>query len=354
MKRMLKRLIYLLTIFSFLNYIFADEAQNPSKKERALNYTAKAKLVRATDEKQIEGLKFINDEATIHVEPFGEEIRFIATIEGEFKEKNFDLTANNQVVQLNENQEFKIDIEISKKAALVEFIATDENGKTFIEKVGILFSDWDLTQSSASTNPPKRLFISAGLGATYFKYKETAQSDYSSFATTIKGNLNYLLFPPKWDLGLSLYLTAIQLTKSNPNNNVRYFGFNTRLGYIIDKVKDPWKLIVYGGFYYTTMIVDPSNFGFTNLSGPQVYPTIKRTLKNKDSINGYIKYSPIAKQLSLLKLTSREFALGTSYTHQLPNGKTISATLDFANVVLQINDIASSSNSVTLGASYGF
>jgi hypothetical protein len=92
-----------------------------------------------------------------------------------------------------------------------------------------------------------------------------------------------------------------------------------------------------GGYYYTTMFVSPAAFGFENMTGPQLFPVIRRTLRNQDCILFYAKYSPVSSGSISLQPSSREIAGGITYSHLLSNGHSIPFSLDISNLSAVIN-----------------
>ncbi len=262
---------------------------------------------------------------------------------------------------VDEKGGFSVSFKIDAKTSDQELIAIDGVGKiereTFTLKVVA-------TKTAGSEMKPlawrERLVLVPGLSFSSIQQSEEGVADYSSVALTAKGSVNYALDPPLWDAGFSFYLTALQLTRSR-DVDVRYFGLNLRLGYIVPEAEEPWKVTIYGGWYYATMFVNPGldsngkpfrTFGFTNVSGPQIYPTIKYTLSTTDALSSYFKFSPVGSSLSLLSLSNREIAFGFAFTRVLEDGHTGSIVLDFSQLNLTFAGILSSVSTLSLGASY--
>lgn len=137
--------------------------------------------------------------------------------------------------------------------------------------------------------------------------------------------------------------------------NARFLGINLRAGYALPWLKAPWKLSAMVGGYFTTMFVTDNTFGYSNVSGPQFFPTITRSFSNGDSATAYVKFSPIAQSLSLLTPANRELALGGAWNHRLQNGQVLSLSLDFATLSLTTSSgKAIRSTTTTIGAGVGF
>jgi hypothetical protein len=160
------------------------------------------------------------------------------------------------------------------------------------------------------------------------------------------------LFPPKWDLGFSGFMNLATLSKSGADE-VKFLGLNLRLGYIFPQVRAPWRLSLYGGWYYTSASSSSDTFGYRNVSGPQLYPSLRRTLANGHAVSTYLKFSPIFNSLGLLGLSNSEIATGIGYL--IPSeSHTYSINLDFARLHLTNEEIETNSTSVSLGGSMTF
>ena len=209
-----------------------------------------------------------------------------------------------------------------------------------------------LKEADFNTKLDRRLFVSPGLGITHLNYTQTGQANYTAMMTTVKVSANYLLFPPKWDLGFTGFMNLFSLSKS-ASPDIRAIGMNLRIGYIFPEVQAPWRLSVYGGWYYSTMFASDGAFGYQNVSGPQLYPSIRRTLDNGCAISSYLKFSPISSALGIMKLSNSEMAIGFGYF--IPGqARTYGITLDLARISLSSDTIDIQSTSLSLGGSVTF
>ncbi len=198
----------------------------------------------------------------------------------------------------------------------------------------------------------RRLFVSPGVGLSSIHFTQTGNDPYSSLVTTVKVSANYLLFPPKWDLGFTGFVNVASLSKST-TTDVRFLGLNLRVGYIFPQVTAPWRLSLYGGFYYSTMFASDRTFGYRNIGGPQLFPALRRTLSNGQGIGTYFKFSPISSNFGFLDLGSNEIAFGVSYI--IPTAvRTYSISFDYAQMNLKIEDSQLNSRSLSLGCSATF
>jgi hypothetical protein len=215
------------------------------------------------------------------------------------------------------------------------------------ETVGPDFADLEFNKKLK-----RRFFISPGLGISSLSYSQTAVDPYHSIVMTAKVSSNYLLFPPKWDLGFTGFFNFVSLSKSSPVD-VRFLGLNLRLGYIFPEIKAPWRLSLYGGWYYSTMFASDSTFGYKNISGPQLFPSLRRNLNNGHAISTYFKFSPISNNLGFFSLSNNEIATGLSYL--IPTEKhAYSISLDYARIQFYDGEVEIGSNSVSIGGSFTF
>ncbi|MCC7442522.1 MAG: hypothetical protein IT285_12870 [Bdellovibrionales bacterium] len=196
----------------------------------------------------------------------------------------------------------------------------------------------------------QRAGFSLGVGGTFLAYRETSKPDYAAFVLTPKLSYSRAHSPFKsWAFGFSAFLTAAVLSRSSGSVDPRFLGVNARLGYLFPS-RSRMKFALYGGGYYLTMWVPGDAFGFDNLWGPQLYPTLSWKLSGRNSLAAYCKYSPMMNGFSALPLGNREIAAGLGWQRDF-RGYSITLSADFANFAFSLDDVEVSSNSLTLGIS---
>ena len=272
--------------------------------------------IEIVSEEKINDLKWKDEFIRIRDESVKQEQKQIILLTGSYYREGWQLMRNQKPIKTNVLGGFVYEAIVTKEARAFEFEAIGPKGEIEKEKIVVRVPSWE-PQKEVVSWEPKRLFIVPGLGLSSISTKETAISNYSTIALTAKASLNYLLIPKKMDLGLSVFFTAFQLTKNEPIT-ARYLGFNTRVGYILPFIESPWVVSIYGGWYYTTTFVQGNSFGYRNMSGPQIYPSVRRTLPSGDVLAAYFKFSPVASSLKLLTISDREIAGGVAYIHPLP------------------------------------
>jgi hypothetical protein len=105
------------------------------------------------------------------------------------------------------------------------------------------------------------------------------------------------------------------------------------------------------------MFVSPALFGFTQMHGPQLFPTLRYTFRNQSSFSTYLKYSPVFGSGGVLSLANAEMAVGLAYGIPMRNGHPLSFSLDLARLNLlnlEGTGVNAALNSLTIGSSYGF
>jgi hypothetical protein len=239
---------------------------------------------------------------------------------------------------------FALKVALPGASANLELVAISPDGKKR-QKERIRISR---VADTGAITPPR---FSASLGAnfTLLSYRDTVRTSFTEMALTAKGGITFPLIRPRWDFGLSFYVTAVPL-RSTSADKARFLGVNFRVGYAIPSSGN-WSLSLMGGMYYTTMIVPGGAFGFRNMAGPQLFPVLRRRLSlTGRSLIFYAKLSPVSDGFNLLNLSNREIAAGSAITVY----KSTSLTLDVANLVVTISGVRISSTSASLGASVGF
>jgi hypothetical protein len=200
----------------------------------------------------------------------------------------------------------------------------------------------------------RRSFFLLGTGVSLIEVRQS-ESRISLFRNTVlsvKGAFNYFLSPPVWDFGVSGFMNVLGLG-CGCATDVRILGVNARIGYVFPGIRNPWRLALYGGWYYSTMIASDESFGYRNLNGPQIFPTLRRAFGNGSALSAYLKLSPISNRLSLMNLSNSEQAVGVSYL--FPKwGKTFAVSLDFSRLRFGLEGVEIRTSSSSLGLSMAF
>jgi hypothetical protein len=236
-----------------------------------------------------------------------------------------------------------------------ELVAVGPKGETIREGWVLSFYDFDAAVREARTGKPRSRFTAnAGVSVSTLSYAQTGVAGFSQIAVTAKGAMTYYFLPSRWDLGLSAYFTALPLSTNISGTSARFIGVNFRVGYSTPWLHDPWRLNLLAGGYYASMFVSGSLFGYRNLSGPQLFPTLSRSLGGGDSLIFYGKFSPVTDGAQLLSLSNREIAGGATWLHPLQGRHSIAGSLDASQLRFSSADTTIQSTSLSLGASYGW
>ena len=240
-------------------------------------------------------------------------------------ESNVSVFFRNQVIATSDNKPVEMNFVVKLSGEKTEFVLTKVDARGAIQKMNgeVTFDGWD---GLFSRGEPKPWSVIPALGLTYYSYTETTVGTLNILGLTFKLTGSYRL-GDRFDLGINSYITALPLYTSDATRTTRFFGLNARLGYRTSWLPSPWAFYIKGGYYYTTMLVAPSDHGFTNMNGPQIYPVLTRKI-GKGMGHFYMKYSPIAQ----LSLANREIAGGLGYHWSIQPQRTMSVELDIANI----------------------
>jgi hypothetical protein len=249
---------------------------------------------------------------------------------------------------------FEVPIALNAGSVDIEFLAIDPSGKIYSEKVRVSVARWaEIEEFRKSQQMGRGWNSSLGLSSTFLSYQEGSTVDYSATLLTAKGGVNYLFPASLWEAGFSAYVTALPISTSI-DVAARFIGLNLRGGYRFNLDEKKWRVVVLGGWYYTTMFVENSAFGFRNMQGPQLFPSVSYVVNERDSANLYLKYSPVgANGIGGLSFSNHEKAIGGAYTRRFKNGRSASVTVDVASFELLIDGVPIESNSISVGLSLG-
>jgi hypothetical protein len=251
-----------------------------------------------------------------------------ATVKGRFTRPNWNLGRKAGPITLEQNGDFQLSLPLTGIDTRSSLFAVGIRGQTEVQEFVVRYPYY----SSIS-------------------YRQTSAIDFtlSELALTGKVGAEYP-FSSRWSAGASAYITLLPIT--NPGNTLRFLGVNLRGTYHFTTAEQPWAFSVGGGLYYTTTLVTGGSFGFFNLTGPQIFPVLRRNFNNGNYASGYLKYSMISYGSHLLSPSQYEAAGGASYGWRMSNGNHFSANLDIARLSLVIPEGNVTSTSVSLGIGY--
>ena len=358
-------------ILAGLSVCFLSHAQDSSVSESPKNSFKPDRVWRvsiAADSRQTQDTPPViwNQTASkVVTRSFGSSVDSTAYLDGEFKKpnaKDWRILWQDREFEVKPSGAFRLEIPYDSDLSSLELMAVANTGEVEFHFYRLAVTTLQPVSSEKSVTSAanrifkkkidKRFYISPGLGVTLIQYTQTDFAPYSATVLTAKVSANYLLLPPKWDLGATAFATAFTLSHTG-DVSVRFIGLNLRLGYLFPAVKDPWRFAVYGGWYYSTMLASDQTFGYLNISGPQLFPTLRRTFANGHAMTGYLKFSPVSNALSLMSLSNNEIAVGLGYL--IPTKKhTYSVNLDYARLSFTAGATALTSSNLTLGGSMSF
>lgn len=228
---------------------------------------------------------------------------------------------------------------------------------------GVLAAFWASSAAAGTL-----LDIAAGYSS--ISYRETNPVSSTHFSeTAVQLQVDYEIYStgyyptkPTFDFGLGGFATVYPIQTNQSGVLTRFVGGDVHMGPAFGV--PGWRLQLFAGTYFRRMYVTSSQFGYSNVTGPEFFPVLKHTLENGSSISFYAKYTPIVQNANfvLMSLTNRELSAGAKYTfpnaHRTPDGLRIShpvsLIIDYSALNLGLNGTTGSSTIVTSGISLGF
>jgi hypothetical protein len=309
-------------------------------------------IIRATQ--QISGLSWRAElvPVVIKVDKQGRKTP-VAEIEGVFARPDANLLIRQTRVKLSPIGEFRLSVPLIGKTTQLQIVAMGANNSVESEVLE-LFTDWPGVQTRIlQKEGPKKFVFSPGLNFSFISYDESSlAAPFTEKALTFKAGVSYRAYPSRLSLEAGGYYTLAAISKSSAET-AKFLGLNLRLGYALPFVAEPWSLSLQAGLYYTTMFVTNNAFGFTNMAGPQFYPSLRREFGNGNSIQLYFKVSPVTTGTGKL-FADREIAGGGAYVIKLGNGHSMPITFDISSLLLKLEAVEISSSTVSVGFGYGF
>jgi hypothetical protein len=269
-------------------------------------------------------------------------------VTGKFTRTNWTLGRTTGPVNVDKEGEFQVSIPLTGVETKSTLFAVGIRGQTesqeFVIQYPLYFED--------KKKKPKKIKLIPSLGFSSILYEQKTGQDFklSELGLTGKFAADYVI-NRRWSIDASAYMTLLPIANGNA---MRFLGVNLRGTYYILTPERPWSVGIGAGMYYTTTLVTGGNFGFFNLTGPQLFPSVRRNLANGNYMGAYLKYSMISYGSHLLSPSESEFAGGLSYGFRQKEDRFISVALDIARLGLIIPEGSVTSTSFSLSAAYSF
>ncbi|MCM0605371.1 MAG: hypothetical protein KA715_04715 [Xanthomonadaceae bacterium] len=280
---------------------------------------------------------------------------FEAELKGHLSDPKKSLIVNFRRVKTEPDGSFTYKVKVDKAVTEIQINVILEDGSLQADPYALTVNDWNLTQGRENIRKkedPRKFFFSPGLALTTITYSQTNTDvgTLNPIMVTLKIGADYRIQKKNWVIGLVGFMNVLPISGVTATTDFKFLGLNLRAGKKLDWLKTPWELTFSGGLYYLTMSTS-GNFGFSNVAGPQFYPTVRYSLNNGGSFLSYFKFSPISQGFTLMSFTNFEIALGIHY--QFPRTKKLgySVGLDLSKVSLTTvdqNSVSGTANSQTI------
>ncbi len=279
-------------------------------------------ILRTPNQKNIKDL-IVSSEITIENKIDGENVVSYARVKGVYPVSYSSLISSTQRATQTEDGKFELPIQITGASTVFDLTMIDPYGNAQKDRYQIDIPGWAKYTNDLQSQRKNELGgnpnpFSISLGLSNIFYSETSNidstvvGDYTSTVVTAKANYVKPSPFPRWNIGFGTFLTVIPLQESS-SASARFWGVNARIGYSLIPNSPVWKAGIYGGVYYTTMFVKNDQFGFSGMTGPQIFPVVKKILGAGRSISVYLKYAALVSNASVISFGSREIATGGEF-----------------------------------------
>jgi hypothetical protein len=301
----------------------------------------------------ITGLQWTSSRVEIQIRGVDSRDRVIAVLKGNFKNPGWTLIISNRTIHPDTSGDFQIGLPAHDLKNNFTIYSVSDFGKAekSVVQISIAPSDMALITSKA------RWISSVGLGLTSQTYtqslsdpvKQTLITGKFSFAHEISRNQRWF---GTFSARVDLVPISDSIGTSGGSSGLRFLGLNARVDYSVPFVTDPWKLNFAMGYYYVTTIGN-SFLGFTDVAGPQAFPSVRYYFRNENYLSAYAKYSPVLSSGKPLPFSNRDIEVGADYGFPLKDSHSMSISLDYSSLNLLLDDGTQSSlRSLMLALSY--
>jgi hypothetical protein len=241
-----------------------------------------------------------------------------------------------------------VDIPKDTNKKLVHLTIVDTQGTIKTENFLISYSNEEI-EAAKRAQKEKKFTLSVSLGETSVSYTE-GNTSYNSVTTTGKIGATYNL-TDEWTLKASSYLSLFPVTKNDPDF-MRFFGVNAVVGYNFAS-STSWHFSIFGGGFFETSMVPNNDFGFYDLSGPELVLSLKKNLTKDRSLVFYVKGATLNNSTSFTTIANHEIAGGASFLFPMLDHQ-FSVNLDASQMKLPFleNNLELDTVSLSLGINF--
>jgi hypothetical protein len=296
----------------------------------------------------ITGLQWKSTEVDIQLRDVDSRDRVMAILKGNFQHPGWTLIISNRTIHADSSGDFQIALPTHDLKNNFTVYAISDFGKAEKSVVQVSISPTDMALITSKS----KWITSLGLGVTSQEYTQTGASTLNQKMTTAKFSFAHEISKNQRWFGTFSGRADLLPISDNQSSGLRFVGLNARIDYSVPQVTDPWKLNLAFGYYYVTTTGN-SFLGFTNVSGPQAFPSIRHYFRNENYINFYAKYSPVLSSGKPLPFSNRDIEVGAEYGMPIKDRHAMSVSLDYTSLNLLLNDGTQSSlRSFMLSFSY--
>jgi hypothetical protein len=303
-----------------------------------------------------EGLTLSTDTPVLWLSEKDGAVSIEVELSGRFARSDWKLLRGTDPVAIDEAGSFgPLRIPVVVGSPTVEFTAVGPYGKVEQARYKIVIVDERVLRPSewAVWRTP-RWSAGSELSVSRISYGQTLVERFEEWALTGKFSTQYAIDPDRWTVGFSVFSNVAVLGSSGPET-IQFLGVNLRGYYKFSQLKDPWNLGLGFGDYYTTSFSSSGDFGFQNMGGPQLQPTLRRRLASGDSVGAFFKFAAITDSFAVLSLGSNEVAFGVDYSRPWSGGtRSWGVSLSLSLLNLEFQGIEVESSALSLGANIGF
>jgi hypothetical protein len=242
---------------------------------------------------------------------------------------------------------------ITKEVSKFTLIVVAPDGAIKEVPFDVRVQGWNEYSENQRKKTRKPLGFQVGLGYTQGVYRQSPSVIYQQGTLTMK--LGYGMGIPgvPLDIAANIFGTVAPLFDNDASATAWTLGGNIRLGVRVTPRAWKWRVNIAAGLYMINYIENTSAFGFTLLTGPELYPSLSYRWK-KDRAWTYFKYAPVWNGAGFNSLASREFAIGLGYARGVGRGMEVLATLDFADFRFVNGGLEGQLDTLTLSTGFTF
>jgi hypothetical protein len=259
------------------------------------------------------------------------EVEVYALLKGSFHRSDAVLVANGHLGRPDAAGKFEFSIELKKPHTLITIDCISDRGTSEEQIISIDVNADTWASLSQQSRTSRKWAFDTGFGLSSIHYLQSNVAELDLLALNVNLDVErFLKTDESWSMVGGLLLEALPIS-DNLDSGLRFFDWYGGAKYLSLPTQTPWRWSIIGGYASFTTI-GQSTFGYSNLGGLEISPSIRYYLKKGDFFSFGAKYVLLVVGASASPFSSRDFEMNLTFEKKLAARKSFSLSAGFQSL----------------------